>query len=104
MKKKRRKLSAELKAKVATEALKGIDSVSQIASKYEVHPNQVSAWKRELLNGATSLFSSGQNSDEKAKDKEIEALERKVGELTMEVDFLEKKSVILGLIPGRRKR
>lgn len=99
MKKQRRKLTDEFKAQVAMEALKGLDTVNQIASKYEVHPTQVSQWKRELADGAKSVFKNKPSKADAAKDQEIETLERKVGQLTMEVDWLEKKCVMLGLIP-----
>lgn len=104
MKAKRRKLTAEFKAQVALEALKGMETVSQIGARYEVHPNLVSKWKAALLNGASTIFTSVIDKSEKESDKEIEKLERKVGQLTMEVEFLEKKSVMLGLIPGRKSK
>lgn len=103
MKKKRRKLTAEFKAMVALEALKGMETAHEIAAKHEVHPGQISQWKNELLEGAGSLFERKNAKADKEQEREIEALERKVGQLTMENEFLEKKSVQLG-IPGRGRR
>jgi len=100
MNKQRRKHTAEFKAKVALEALKGMETVNQIAAKYEVHPVQVSNWKKELHEGAGSLFGRKNAKVDKELERQVEDLERKVGQLTMEVAFLEKKSVQLG-IPGR---
>lgn len=102
MKEQRRKHTGEFKAKVALEALKGLETVNQIAAKYEVHPVQVSNWKKELLAGAGSLFERKNAKADKTSEKEREELERKVGRLTMEVEFLEKKCVQLG-IPGKER-
>jgi transposase len=97
MKQQRRKHTAEFKAKVALEALKGMETVNQIAAKYEVHPVQVSSWKKDLLEGAGSLFERKNAKADKEQERQIEELERKVGQLTMEKEFLEKKSVQLGI-------
>ena len=100
MKKHRRKHTAEFKARIALEAIRGIDTINEIAAKYEVHPVQVGNWKKELLNRVPELFE--RKNAAKNKDDELERaqLERKVGQLSMEVDWLEKKCVQLG-IPGR---
>jgi transposase len=103
MKKQRRKHSAEFKAKVALEALKGMDTLNEIAAKYEVHPVQVAGWKKELLDRVPELFERKNAAKDKTAEIEIAHLQRKVGQLSMEVDFLEKKSVQLG-IPGRGRR
>lgn len=97
MKKQRRKLRAEFKAMVALEALKGMETVHELAAKHEVHPGQISNWKRELLEGAGSLFERKNARQDKEHEQRIEDLERKVGQLTMEKEFLEKKSVQLGI-------
>lgn len=98
-KKTRRVFSAAFKARVALEAARGLKTVNQIAADNEVHPVQVSQWKKELLEGASEIFERG--GTEKKREKEAEAekgrLERKIGELTMERDWLEKKSRELGL-------
>lgn len=103
MKKQRRKHTAEFKARVALEAIKGLETINEIAAKFELHPVQVGTWKKELLEGAGSLFERKNMKDDPEQGRRIEELERKVGQLSMEVDFLEKKSVQLG-IPGRWRR
>ena len=103
MKKQRRKHSAEFKATVALEALKGLNTISEIAAKYEVHPVQVGTWKKELLEHVPEIFDRKNSAKPRNEEKEKSCLERKVGQLTMEVDFLEKKCRQLG-IPGRDAR
>lgn len=103
MKKQRRKHTAEFKAKIALEALKGMDTVNEIAARYAVHPAQVATWKKELLDRVPELFERKNAAGDKMAELEIAHLQRKVGQLSMEVDFLEKKSIQLG-IPGRGRR
>lgn len=100
MKKQRRKHTAEFKARVALEAIKGLETINEIAAKYELHPVQVGNWKKELLENVPELFERKNAAKDKDAEKERAQLERKVGQLSMEVDFLEKKCVQLG-IPGR---
>jgi len=100
MKKQRRKHTAEFKARVALEALKGMNTVSEIAAKYEIHPVQVGNWKKELLERVPEIFERKNAARDKGSERQREQLEKKVGQLTMEVDWLEKKCVQLG-IPGR---
>ena len=100
MKNQRRKHTAEFKARVALEAIRGIDTLNEIAAKYEVHPVQVSNWKKELLDRVPELFARKNTAKNKDEELERAQLERKVGQLSMEVDWLEKKCVQLG-IPGR---
>ena len=99
VKKKRRIHSAEFKARVALEALKGIKTISQMAQDEGVHPVQVSAWKKELQERLPEIF--GSKSDVKAEAAQSERakarLERKVGQLVVEKEFLEKKCVELGI-------
>lgn len=97
MRAKRRRLEAAFKAKVGLEALKGIKTVAQIAREYQVHPNQVSQWKSEVSRGLPEVFENGPSVQIQESEKEIERLERKVGQLTMELDWLKKKSRQLGL-------
>lgn len=82
--------TAVFKQKVAIEALKGERTINEIAKEYEVHPVQVSQWKKELVEGADVLFGKRKK---KYGVTEIEkaALERKVGQLTIEIDWLKKK-------------
>ena len=100
MKKQRRKHTAEFKARVALEAIRGVETINDIAAKYEVHPVQVGNWKKELLDRVPEVFERKNTAKDKGAEKERDALERKVGQLTMEVDWLEKKCDQLG-IPGR---
>ncbi len=100
MKNQRRKHTAEFKARIALEAIRGIDTLNEIAAKYEVHPVQVGNWKKELLDRVPELFERKNASKNKDEELERAQLEQKVGQLSMEVDWLEKKCVQLG-IPGR---
>lgn len=97
MKKQRRKHSAEFKARVAFEAIQGLKTQSEIAKQFNIHPIMVGKWKNELLNRMPELFEGKQKSGQGGDDKERQQLERKVGQLTMEVDFLEKKCEQLGV-------
>ena len=99
MKRKRRHLSAEFKARVAKEALKEEKSIQQIAQENEIAPSQVSAWKKELEERMSKLFERKNAADEDAKREERRAsrLERKVGQLVIEKEFLEKKCEQLGI-------
>jgi transposase len=102
MKKQRRKHAAEFKARVALEAIRGLKTVSEIAAEYEIHPVMVSNWKKELLANVPVLFDDKKAKTDKEIDRETEQLQRKIGQLTMEVEFLEKKCKQLGIpVPGR---
>ena len=84
---------------MALEALKGSKTIQQIAKQYDVHPVQVSEWKKTMSEGAAAIFtssSSGKDPSE-AFEKEREKLHSKIGQLTVEMDFLRKKSKQLGL-------
>lgn len=87
---KRRQFSAEFKAKVALEALRGELTLGEIAKKHDVHPNMISGWKRQLVQDAASLFVRGQSDRDKASDAQVKELHAKIGELTIEKDFLKK--------------
>jgi transposase-like protein len=97
MKAKRRRFDPALKARIGLEALKGIKTVAEIARQYAVHPNQVSQWKSEVADRLPEVFESGPSAQVQEREAEIERLERKVGQLTMELDWLKKKSRQLGL-------
>lgn len=86
----RRRFTAEFKAKVALEALRGDRTIQEIAAKHQVHPNQVSAWKRQAMDGLGEVFSFGAERREHDREAEIERLHAKIGQLTVERDFLEK--------------
>lgn len=97
MSKQRRRHSAEFKFQVALEAAKGTATVSELASRYKVHPNQISAWKRQLMEGGTSLF-NGKNGVRQAQEQvTLQAeLYEQIGRLKMEVDWLKKKAARFG--------
>jgi len=99
MKRKRRHLTAEFKARVALEALKGIRTVNEIAKDNDVTPTQVSAWKKELESRIEEIFEGKSKVARELAQKERreEKLERKVGQLVIEKDFLEKKCKQLGI-------
>ncbi len=98
MKAKRRRPAAEFKARVALEALKGIKTIQEIAKQFDVHPVQVSEWKKTMSEGAAEIFTSstGREAGEDF-EKERDKLHSKIGQLTVEMDFLRKKSKQLGL-------
>lgn len=99
MKAKRRRHDPQFKAKVALEALRGVKTIQEIAKEFEVHPVQVSDWKKTMLEGVAGVFGRGAaaTSPEDAFAREREQLHAKIGQLTIEKDFLEKKSKRLGL-------
>ena len=89
---KRKRYAAEFKAKVALEAIKAEHTLSELASRFKVHPNQVGQWKRQLIERAPELF--GQDARRGAMDEEAltAPLYAEIGRLKMEVDILQKKS------------
>src|SRR5881394_2237937 len=86
---KRRKHSSGFKAQVALEAIRGDRTIAEIAKKYQVHPGQVQAWKAEALAKFSLVFDKGENAIGTC-ETQTAALERKIGQLTIENDFLKK--------------
>ncbi len=84
----RRRFSPDFKAKVALEALRGDRTIQEIAAKHKVHPNQVSTWKRQALDGLGAVFSNGSDHARRDHESEVRDLHAKIGELTVERDFL----------------
>ena len=92
MSKKRRQHSPDLKARVGLEALKGIEPIHTIAAKYQVHPVQVSKWKKEAAAGLPEIFARKPDADAiAAKEREKELFEE-IGRLKMELEWLKKKA------------
>jgi transposase len=87
---KRTRYSAEFKAKVAREAMKEGATLVEIATKFKVHPNQVGDWKKQAIEGLANVFSGKANRDEAVTEAQIKDLHSKIGQLTVERDFLAK--------------
>lgn len=85
----RRKHSPDFKKKIALEAIREQKTINQIAKEFQVHPVQVSEWKKQLLEGCGSVFSG--DSRQESREDEIATLEQKIGRLCIENDFLKKK-------------
>jgi transposase-like protein len=89
MKRKRRNHLPAFKAKVALAALKGDKTLAQLAEEFDVHPNQINEWRRQLLDNAASIFGSHQD-QQKMDESHLKDLHAKIGQLTLENDFLAK--------------
>ena len=87
---KRRSFSAELKARVALEALVGDKTLAELAAKHDVHPNMIAQWKRQAKAGLPEVFSKSVSRSDLARESEIKELHEKIGQLTVEKDFLAK--------------
>ena len=89
---KRKSFPSKFKAKVALEALKGHRTTNQIAAEFEVHPSQVNAWKKQLLEGSGDIFSKGRKQRADNVEQEKDTLYNQIGRLKVEVDWLKKKT------------
>lgn len=89
----RRKFSAEFKTKVVIEALKEKNTIEELARKYELHPNQITLWKKEFLSKASNVFSAEEDHSSKVKQQEalLDNLYSQIGQQKVEIDWLKKK-------------
>ena len=86
----RRRFTADFKARVALDALRGDKTIQEIAGRHKVHPNQVSTWKRQAMDGLGAIFSNGAGKARMDHEGEVHDLHAKIGQLTVERDFLAK--------------
>ncbi len=87
----RRKFSSALKARVAIEAIKGHRSVSELAGEHQVHPSQITQWKKQLLDSAEQVFSDGRVIEKKDQEELLSKLYQQIGQMKVELDWLQKK-------------
>ena len=88
----RRKRSPAFKAKVALEAVKGQETVAQMAARYEVHPGQIQAWKKALVEGAAGVFGNGKDQKSRNDAASVARLYQEIGQLKVERNFLVERS------------
>lgn len=101
MKRSRNKHSAAFKAQVAIEAIKEAETLSELSKRFEVHPQMISAWKREFLSRSAEIFSTKAPDVEDQREKAL--LYEKIGRLEVEVDFCKRASEKLGILkPSKR--
>ena len=98
----RRNHTPAFKAKVALAAIKGDRTLAQLAEQFDVHPNQITTWKAQLEEGAADVFGSGGGSGTAQPAVDVKLLHAKIGELTLENDFLERALGKAGLLSARR--
>jgi len=92
MKNKRRNHSAQFKAKVALAAAKGDKTIAELASGFDIHPNQIAKWKKQLIESLPELFSRSRHKEKQKQDDLTEHLYQQIGQLKVELDRLKKKS------------
>ena len=97
----RRNHSPAFKAKVALAALKGEKTLAELAQQFDVHPNQATQWKAQLLEGAAGVFGGG-GGEAAAASVDLKSLHAKIGELALENDFLEGALAKAGLLSAKR--
>ena len=98
----RRNHTPAFKAKVALAALKGEKTLAELASLFDVHPNQITTWKGQLLEGTAGVFGPGWSASEVAPAVDVKTLHAKIGELTLENDFLAGALTKAGMLSAKR--
>jgi len=98
----RRNHTPAFKAKVALAAIKGDRTLAQLAEQFDVHPNQITSWKAQLEEGASDVFGPGGGNAAVAPTIDVKSLHAKIGELTLENDFLEGALGKAGLLSAKR--
>ena len=86
----RRRYSADFKAKVALDAIRGEKTLAELGARHGIHPNMIAQWKRQAIDGMAGVFSGKSEQDSAAREARIEKLHAKIGQLTVERDFLAK--------------
>jgi transposase-like protein len=99
-KRQRRNHSSGFKAKVALAALREDKTLAELATQFDVHPNQIAEWKRQLQDKAAGVF--GGKEEEKEKEPDIQRMQAKIGQLTLENDFLESALIKAGMLSAKR--
>lgn len=92
----RKKHDAAFKARLALEAVRGEKTIAQLSSEYGVHPNQIGQWRKRLLEKLPEIFSGKREKTDRDGDELVAELYRQIGQLKVELDWLKKKSKILG--------
>jgi transposase len=98
----RRNHSPAFKAKVALAAVKGEKTLAELAQQFDVHPNQITSWKAQLLDGAAGVFGTDARSETSAPTIDVKTLHAKIGELTLTNDFLSGALSKAGLLGAKR--
>ena len=92
----RRRFSGEFKARVALAALRSEKSLAELAGQYQVHPSQITQWKKQLLEALPEVFSQRRQEDRRRQDELVAELYRQIGQLKVELDWLKKKAGLDG--------
>ncbi len=98
----RRNHTPAFKAKVALTAIKGEKTLADLAQQFDVHPNQITSWKAQLLEGAAGVFGAGPSEASTAPAVDLKSLHAKIGELTLENDFLSGALGKAGMLSAKR--
>lgn len=88
---KRRRFSAQFKAKLALEAIKGQRTIAELAGEHQVHPTQITQWKKQLLDAAEAVFNEHTQTDRRQQEQQMAALYQQIGQMKVELDYLQKK-------------